>query len=77
MRIEVLEERLSDTDADTGVHRLLVRGDTLTVPDAYGRRLCALGWVKDLDGAVETGPRVPGAQLLTPRRKVVAGRTRG
>lgn len=72
MRIEVTEERLSDTDADTGTHYALTKGDTVTVPDAYGKRLCDLGWVKDLDGKTKTGERIPGPATLAPRKKTVA-----
>lgn len=71
MRIEVLEERLSDTDAETGRHYLLGKGDIVTVSDAYGARLCAFGWVKDADGVVETGERKPGAEILIPQKLLI------
>lgn len=79
MRIEILEERLSDTNAESGRHYLASKGDTLTVPDDYGARLCRFGWAKDLDGKVKTGERKPGVETLVPAKKVVKsrGRTRG
>jgi hypothetical protein len=79
MRIEVLEDRLSDMDADTGHHYVLEKGDTITVPDAYGARICARGWAKDVDGKAKTGERKPGAEVLAPKKKVVPsrGRARG
>lgn len=74
MRIEVLEKRISDVDADTGKHRVMVKGDVLTVPDAYGARMCALGWVKDLDGKVKTEERIPGPQMVTPHKLTIKAR---
>lgn len=76
MRIEVLEDRLSDTDAETGRHYLLSKGDIVTVSDSYGARLCKYGWVRDLEGKVESGERKPGAEVLEPQKKVVASRGR-
>lgn len=71
MRIECLEDRLSDVDPDTGRHYLLAKGDTITVPDAYGTKLCGHGWVRDLDGKVKTAARSPGAQIVKPDKVVV------
>ena len=71
MRIEVLEERLSDTNAATGQHYQLGKGDIVTVPDDYGARLVWLGWAKDVDGKVKTGERKPGPETLTPQKAVV------
>ena len=76
MRIEILEDRLSDTDAITGQHYSLSKGDIVTVPDDYGARLCGFGWVKDLDGKVESAERKPGAEVLAPRSKVVKSAAR-
>jgi hypothetical protein len=79
MRIEVLEDRLSDVDADTGRHYGLSKGDIVTVADKYGARLCSFGWVKDVDGKVETGERKPGAEALVVNKAAVGsrGRVRG
>lgn len=77
MRIEVTEDRLSDTDADTGRHYALAKGDVVTVPDAYGAKLCARGWAKDVDGKVKTGERKAGPEVLAPKKKTVAAKTRG
>ena len=77
MKIEVTEDRLSDMDADTGQHYSLSKGDIVTVPDAYGARLCARGWVKDVDGKVKSEERKPGPEVLAPRKKTVAAKTRG
>lgn len=76
MRIEVLEDRLSDMDADTGRHYSLSKGDIVTVPDKYGARLCGFGWVKDVDGKVKSAERKPGAEVLAPRSKVIAAKSR-
>lgn len=78
MRIEITEDRLSDTDAATGKHYSQVKGDVITVPDAYGARLCSLGWAKDTEDKVPTGERKPGAEQLAPKKVRVssAGRAR-
>lgn len=76
MRIEILEDRLSDTDAGTGQHYSLSKGDIVTVPDDYGARLCGFGWVKDLDGKVESAERKPGAEVLAVKKKVIASSSR-
>lgn len=64
MRVEILEDRLTDTDPDTDRHYQLTKGDVITVPDACGARWCGYGWAKDLDGTVPTAERVPGAAQL-------------
>lgn len=69
MRVEILEDRLRDSDPASGHRYDLARGDTITVSDALGARWCALGWAKDPAGAVETGERHPGAARLTVRNK--------
>ncbi len=76
MRVEILEERISDTDPATGRHYAQSRGDVVTVPDDVGRRWCAYGWAKDLDGKVETGERIPGTRDVhgaPPPEKTSAG----
>lgn len=79
MRIEVLEDRLKDTNAATGQRYNLVKGDIVTVPDDYGTRLCGFGWVKDLDGNVPSAERKPGAEVLEVQKKVIksSANTRG
>ena len=57
MRVEITEDRLSDTDPETGRHYLQREGDALTVPDALGTTWCSHGWAKDVDGNVPTGER--------------------
>lgn len=64
MRIEIVANKLSDTDADTGTHYRLEKGDTITVPDAYGEKLCDAGWAKDVDGNYESAEFTPGAAKL-------------
>lgn len=64
MRIEIVANKLSDTDADTGTHYRLEKGDTITVPDAYGKKLCDCGWAKDVDGNYESAEFTPGAAKL-------------
>ena len=64
MRVEITEERLSDTDPETGRHYLHEAGDVITVPDSLGKTWCKHGWAKDVDGNVPTGERkVVGAEL--------------
>lgn len=74
MRIEITEKRISDTDAATGQHYQLSEGDIVTVPDAYGARLCALGWAKDVAGVVPTGERKPGADAVVPKKLTISSR---
>lgn len=64
MKIEIVANKLSDTDQDTGTHYRLEKGDTVTVPDAYGRKLCDCGWAKDTEGEYESAPFTPGAAKL-------------
>lgn len=62
MRIEIVANRLSDTDTESGQHYRLAKGDIVTVPDAYGRKLCEAGWAKDLapDNPFPSAPFTPG-----------------
>jgi hypothetical protein len=62
MRVEITEDRLSDTDPDTDRHYLHERGDVITVPDALGAKWCMLGWARDVAGNVPTGERIPGVR---------------
>jgi hypothetical protein len=64
MKVEIVANKLSDTDQDTGQHYLLAKGDTVTVSDAYGRKLCDQGWAKDTSGAYASAPFTPGAARL-------------
>lgn len=64
MRVEILEDRLSDTDPDTDRHYLHEKGDVITVPDPLGAKWCKHGWAKDLGGATPTGERVPGVATI-------------
>lgn len=61
MRVEILEDRLSDAD-ETGRLHVYAKGDVVTVPDACGARWCGYGWAKDVSGAVATGERIPGTR---------------
>lgn len=61
MRVEILEDRLSDAD-ETGHLHVFAKGDVVTVPDACALRWLAYGWAKDVSGAVATGERIPGAR---------------
>lgn len=62
MKVQVLEEKISDVDTETGVHYLLGKDDTITVSDETGKRWCSYGWAKDVQGKVKTGARVEGAR---------------
>jgi hypothetical protein len=64
MKIEILANKLSDTDADTGQHYRAEKGDTITVPDPYGKKLCDRGWGKDTSGEYASAPFTPGAVRL-------------
>lgn len=79
MRIECTEAKLSDTDAITGQHYQLKKGDQVEVHDDYGARLCRLGWAKDVAGKVKSGVRKPGPEVLVPAKMTVGarGRTNG
>lgn len=59
MKVEILE------DVRHG-RELFVKGDRRTVDDDVGTYFCALGWAKDIDGAVETGLRNTAEVVLTP-----------
>lgn len=73
MRVEITEERLSDTDPVTERHYLQHKGDIITVPASLGEKWCSLGWAKDVDGNVETGERIPGARTLEAHDVVIKG----
>lgn len=64
MQVEIVANKLSDVDADTGQHYAAAKGDRITVPDAYGRKLCDCGWAKDMSGEYESAPFTPGAAKL-------------
>ena len=75
MKIEIVANKLSDTDASTGQHYRLAKGDQVTVPDEYGRKLCDAGWAKDITdyGALEEGaedPRYPSAPFTPGAAKL-------
>jgi hypothetical protein len=74
MRIEIVANKLSDTDAETGQAYRLGKGDVVTVPDAYGAKLCARGWATDVEGKVPSAPFTPGAAKLTVQKAVVAAK---
>lgn len=60
MNIECLEEELKFMLDDQLV--IMSKGDVKNnFPDDMGEQFCVAGWVKDLDGSVETGTRKPGA----------------
>ncbi len=62
MRVEIIEDKLSDSDVGTGRHYALEKGDSITVPDDCGARWCSYGWAKDADGTHPTGERIPGVR---------------
>jgi hypothetical protein len=64
MKVEIVANKLSDTDAETGQHYLAEKGDTFTVSDTYGKKLCDQGWAKDTSGEYESAPFTPGAARL-------------
>ena len=87
MKVEIVATKLSDTDPETGQHYLLAKGDTVTVSDSYGRRLCDAGWAKDVTdyGTLEEGtedpryasaPFTPGAAKLKVNKLKVAPEAR-
>jgi hypothetical protein len=73
MRVEIAEERLKDTDTESGQTYNLGKGDVITVSEMTGRRWCENGWAKDLDGNVETGQRVPGVRALNVKNAKITG----
>ena len=64
MKIEIVANKLSDTDASTGQHHQLAKGDVVTVSDEYGQKLCDAGWAKDASGEYASAPFTPGAAKL-------------
>ncbi|MEQ1573105.1 MAG: hypothetical protein ABL993_02555 [Vicinamibacterales bacterium] len=64
MRVEIVANKLSDTDQATGQHYLLAKGDVVTVSDEYGKKLCDAGWAKDTSGEYASAPFTPGAARL-------------
>lgn len=71
MRVEIVANRLSETDQATGQHYNVVKGDLLTVPDTFGKHLCDRGWAKDLDGKYANAPFTPGAATVAPAKLAV------
>ena len=63
MKINVLEKFIVD-----GV--VFEEGEVRVVSDSAGNEYCELGWASDVDGNVETKPRKPGAQTLSPEKVV-------
>lgn len=74
MRVEILEDRISDGDPDTGQHYQVAKGDTITVPDAVGKRWCGYGWAADVAKKVKTGERIPGAREIVVQNSKLGGR---
>jgi hypothetical protein len=62
MQVKINEDRLKDTDPETGQQYSLGKGDVVTVSDTTGRRWCAYGWAADVSGNTATGERIPGAR---------------
>lgn len=76
MKVEVLEKVLRGKDRETGKHYDLVEGDRATVSEPCGRAWCAHGWVKDVDGNVETGERVVRGRKVKPDNIKVASKAK-
>ena len=70
MKVEIVANKLSDTDQASGQHYLLAKGDVVTVPDEYGHKLCDNGWAKDVSVYADeaeryaSAPFTPGAARL-------------
>jgi hypothetical protein len=62
MRVEINEDLLRDKDHDTGHVYVLAKGDTITVSENTGRRWCAYGWARDVDGVHPSGERIVGTR---------------
>ena len=73
MRVEIVANQLSETDAETGQLYRAAKGDVFTVSDAFGQHLCDQGWATDVDGDYPSAPFTPGAKQLTPQNAKVAG----
>lgn len=67
MRVEILEEKLSDRDSYNDRHYTLVKGDIQTVSDELGKTWCRRGWAKDVDGKVPTGERIVRSEVVEPK----------
>jgi hypothetical protein len=82
MRVEILEERLRDTEPETEdtpeIRYDLQKGNIVDVSDERGEYWCSQGWAKDLDGNVETAERrVLNATLAPQNAKHVATERKG
>lgn len=73
MKVEIVANKLSDTDAESGVHHRLEKGDVVTVSDQYGRKLCDAGWAKDTSGEYESAPFTPGAATVKANKATHKG----
>lgn len=62
MQVQITEERLRDSDPETGLQYSLGKGDIITVSSATGQRWCGYGWAIDVSGECPTGERIPGAR---------------
>ena len=59
MKVEFLDEFRSGG-------RLFHEGDTLTVEDAFGARMCKNGFAKDVEGKVPTGEQPSAPVRIKP-----------
>lgn len=66
MRVEIVANRLAETDPETGLLCSAFKGDVLTVTDAFGQHLCNRGWAKDTEGKYSSAPFAPGAARVSP-----------
>lgn len=73
MKVEIVANKLSETDPSSGQHYLLAKGDVATVSDAFGRHLCDRGWAKDASGEYKSAPFTPGAVRVKPDNLKVTG----
>lgn len=77
MRVEIIANRLSETDQGTGQLYRAGKGDVFTVSDAFGQHLCDEGWAKDVEGQYPSAPFTPGAKKLTVRNVTVTAGQKG
>lgn len=77
MRVEITEERLSDTDEETGQHYNQANGDTITVPDKLGQYWCDNGWARDVSGDYPTGERKTTGVIARPEPSKHAAKDTG
>lgn len=70
MKVQIVANKLSDTDNETGQRHRCDKDDVVTVSESYGRKLCACGWAKDVTEYDEESRRTPSAAFKPGARNL-------